>query len=172
MKINYLSIFLAGSMLFAAACGSSKKTTDVKAKGKKITPTEVKKETPKTEKSMVNYREGDKLSPMLEVAKQENKPIFMDFYTTWCAPCRMMDESLFADSEVTDFLNKNFVCLKIDAEKGNGPMLREMFEVTGFPTFVFTDANGNVIKTHRGTSSIEDFKKMARTALWKFKNPN
>ena len=96
----------------------------------------------------------------------------MDFYTTWCAPCRMMDESLFRDAEVTDFLNKNFVCLKIDAEKGNGPTLREMFEVTGYPSFVFIDNNGKVLTTHKGTSSIADFKKMARTALWRFKYPN
>lgn len=172
MKINYLSIFLAGLMLFVASCESSKKSTDTLAKGKTPKPNVTKNETPKAEKSLIEFRESDKLSPMLEVAKKENKPIFMDFYTTWCAPCRMMDESLFRDAEVTDFLNKNFVCLKIDAEKGNGPTLREMFEVTGYPSFVFIDNNGKVLTTHKGTSSIADFKKMARTALWRFKYPN
>lgn len=169
MKIKYLSLFLVGLMLVIVACDPTKK---VQTKGgtKPAKPTTTKVEE-KELKSLINFREGDKLSPMLEVAKKENKPIFLDFYTTWCAPCRMMDESLFRDSDVTDALNKNFICLKIDAEKGNGPMLREMFEVTGFPTFVFTDSNGKIIKSHRGTSSIEDFKKMMRTVMWRFKYP-
>ena len=36
-------------------------------------------------------------------AKQENKYIFIDAYTTWCGPCKMMDEYVYANDSESNF---------------------------------------------------------------------
>ena len=53
----------------------------------------------------------------LKLAKKENKVLFIDFYTTWCGPCKMMDRSTFKDKDVIDWLGKEAISIKIDAEK-------------------------------------------------------
>ncbi len=63
---------------------------------------------------------------VLQKAKQENKLIFVDLYTTWCGPCKKMAAETFPQQAVGDYFNKNFVNYKIDAEKGEGPELGEL----------------------------------------------
>ena len=54
----------------------------------------------------------------IALAKKEKKKIFVDFYTEWCGPCLNMSLTVFVLPQVGDVYNKNFVCLKIDAERG------------------------------------------------------
>ena len=53
----------------------------------------------------------------LKVAKQENKLVFIDFYTDWCGPCKKMAKEVFPQKMVGDFMNAKFVNLKLNAEK-------------------------------------------------------
>ena len=76
-------------------------------------------------------------------AKAENKLVFIDFYTEWCGPCKRMATAVFPLKEVGDFINPKFVCVKIDAEKGEGKDLAKTYNVKAYPTFVITDADGN-----------------------------
>lgn len=71
--------------------------------------------------------------------KKEKKPIFIDFYTQWCGPCLNMAENIFTLGSVGNFYNDHFVCLKIDAETGEGVELAKKYEVASFPTFVFVN---------------------------------
>tara|TARA_R110002096_G_scaffold408842_2_gene608082 strand:+ start:2141 stop:2395 length:255 start_codon:yes stop_codon:yes gene_type:complete len=41
-----------------------------------------------------------------EQAKEENKLIFVDAYTTWCGPCKIMDKNVFSDQKVGAFYNQ------------------------------------------------------------------
>lgn len=49
--------------------------------------------------------------------KKVKKQIFIDVYTTWCGPCKMMDKYTFADSSVAHILNTNFYPVKLNAEQ-------------------------------------------------------
>ena len=82
----------------------------------------------------------------LDKANQENKKLFVDVYTSWCGPCKKMAKTVFTQKEIGDFYNKNFVCFKIDAEKGEGPQIREKYSVSGYPTLMFLNAKGDVVK--------------------------
>ena len=53
----------------------------------------------------------------LKMAKEENKLLFVDCFTTWCGPCRMLSKVVFKDSLVADYFNRHFVNLKMDMEK-------------------------------------------------------
>ncbi|MFS4455689.1 thioredoxin family protein [Maribacter sp. 2304DJ31-5] len=73
----------------------------------------------------------------LTKAEQENKLVFVDFYTVWCGPCKMMDKDIFPLPEVGAYFNEKFVAIKIDAEKGEGIALAEEYKVPGYPTMVY-----------------------------------
>ena len=140
---------------------------------KKATTTNTKVEETKVEKvdTRLAFLSHDDLYLALEKAKSEKKAIFLDFYTAWCMPCRMMDESVFSDWDVAEYMAENVVSLKINAEKGRGVDLKNKFGIGAYPTFVFLGPDGTELSRKEGTSSIADFKKMAKTAVWKVKNP-
>ncbi|MCG8411739.1 MAG: thioredoxin family protein [Bacteroidales bacterium] len=83
-------------------------------------------------------------------AKAESKEIFMDFYTSWCAPCKVMAKKYFVLESVGKAFNKKFVCLKIDGEKGEGPKLVKKYGIKSYPTLVFIKENGVLIKKVQG----------------------
>ncbi|SOE20068.1 Thioredoxin [Spirosomataceae bacterium TFI 002] len=74
-------------------------------------------------------------------AKAENKLIFMDAYTTWCGPCKLLQKKVFPDVELGNFYNKEFINVKIDMENGEGPGLAAKYPVRGYPTLMFIDPN-------------------------------
>lgn len=90
-------------------------------------------------------------------AKQENKLIFMDAYTSWCAPCRFMAANVFTDPSVGEYYNAHFVNLKVDMEKGEGPDLSRRYSVMAYPTLLFIDGNGAVKSRTMGGKSASEF---------------
>jgi len=84
------------------------------------------------------------------VAQAEGKLVFVDFYTSWCGPCKMMLKDVFPLKSVGDYCNDKFVMIKIDAEKGEGPELAKRYKVEAYPTFVVIDADEKIRMVHVG----------------------
>ena len=76
---------------------------------------------------------------LLAEAKKENKPIFLDIYTTWCRPCKILDKDVFPNEKVGEFYNKNFVNYKLDAEKDEGIEIAKKYGVAQYPTLIYLD---------------------------------
>jgi thiol:disulfide interchange protein DsbD len=90
---------------------------------------------------------------MLSLAMKEAKPIFIDFYADWCAPCKELDEKTYSAPEVVA-RSRNFVMLKVDLTSADDPqseMLREKYQARGVPTLVFLEPDGREIPGLRGT---------------------
>ncbi|MFN3639897.1 MAG: thioredoxin family protein [Flavobacterium sp.] len=51
--------------------------------------------------------------------KKSPKPIFMDVYTDWCGPCKMLDKNTFSNKEVAEYINANFYAVKFNGEGNN-----------------------------------------------------
>jgi thiol:disulfide interchange protein DsbD len=77
---------------------------------------------------------------------EKNKPVIIDFYANWCAPCRELDEITFHHPDVVKLSQKDFVMVKVDLTKKDGrnyDRLLNEFNVKGVPTVVFLDVSGN-----------------------------
>ena len=90
--------------------------------------------------------EKNSFEEALAKSKEENKYIFVDFYTGWCPPCLHMVQHIFTDDQVGDAMNEAFVNLKYDAEKGEGVELAKRYNVRGYPTCLVLDSEGNVVE--------------------------
>ncbi len=75
--------------------------------------------------------------------------MFVDFFTTWCGPCKMMSNKVFPQKEVGDFMNAKFIPLKLDAEK-EGAALAKQYGVKAYPTYVVMDGDGKEVAKFSG----------------------
>lgn len=125
----------------------------------------------------------------LAAQKENPKKIFMDVYTTWCGPCKMLDKNTFSDKSVIEYVNKNYYAVKFNAE-GNEPvtyqdftytnpryqegrkgrnsqhLLAHALKVNAYPTVVFFKENGDLIQAvpgYRTPKQLEIFLKMIHT---------
>jgi thiol:disulfide interchange protein DsbD len=100
---------------------------------------------------------GDKInwqsySPqLLQNAKEESKPVILDFYADWCIPCKELDNFTFTDERIlrqSDY----FMMIKADLthfQTEETSKIREHFGIRGVPTIVFLDKAGNEISDLR-----------------------
>jgi len=82
---------------------------------------------------------------ILKEARKRNKPVIIDFYATWCTPCRELEEATFHDAAVVRLAETEFVMLKVDVTQGGNPLHEQLilhYEVKGVPTIVFLDRKG------------------------------
>jgi tetratricopeptide (TPR) repeat protein len=93
---------------------------------------------------------------ILETAEEGNKPIFIDFYTTWCGPCKKLDKVTYQDAKVIEYLN-GIVAAKYDAEKGEGEVLARKYRIKAYPTLVLLGPHGEEIDRYVGYLGPEDF---------------
>ncbi|MCX6133995.1 MAG: thioredoxin fold domain-containing protein [Ignavibacteriales bacterium] len=84
-------------------------------------------------------------------AKNQNRPVVMDFYADWCIPCLELEHKTFTDAEVISG-TKDFVRLKVDLTHFDSPeseALRKKFNISGVPTIVFIDRTGQEVASSR-----------------------
>jgi thioredoxin:protein disulfide reductase len=89
---------------------------------------------------------------VLHQAQQEGKPVIIDFYADWCAPCRELDEITLRDEKVVSLAGKSFVMIKVDLTKKDQslhPRLLQKYGVKGVPTVIFLNARGQEQKDLR-----------------------
>ncbi|GGW53591.1 thioredoxin-related protein [Winogradskyella epiphytica] len=109
------------------------------------------------------------LEEALELQKKEPKKIFMDVYTNWCGPCKMLDKNTFQNKDVADYINKHYYAVKFNAEgndkvtykgqefsnpnydpakanrRNSAHQFSRFLRVQAYPTMVFFDETGNFI---------------------------
>jgi thiol:disulfide interchange protein len=70
-------------------------------------------------------------------ARREGKPLFVDFWATWCKNCAVMEKTTFKDERVKARL-AGYIVVKVQAEKPDQSPAQEMlaaFGVRGLPGF-------------------------------------
>ena len=116
--------------------------------------------------------EKDNWENTLAKAKAENKIVFVDAYTTWCGPCKKMDAKTFPDKKVGDFYNKNFINIKVDAEKGDGLGIAEKYKVNSYPTLFFVNSDAELVHSSVGAKNPEELINLGELVVTMVKDPN
>ena len=101
----------------------------------------------------------------MQKARTQNKPVLIDFYADWCAPCKLMDQRVYPDRQVIA-QSQNWITVKVNGEKR--PDVMQAYGVSGFPTLVFAHGNGQPIKI---VSAYQDAPQLVQTmqdafSLW------
>lgn len=92
----------------------------------------------------------------VNLAKNENKYIFIDCYTEWCTWCKVMDKETFTDPQVSDFINQQFIPLKLDMEKPAQTALGAKYRVRMFPSFLVFNPEGTLVYRIHGFRKAPD----------------
>jgi thioredoxin-related protein len=126
------------------------------------------------------------MNEALAAQKKQPKKILMDAYTTWCGPCRLMDEKTFTNKDVVNYVNQHFYAVKFNAEGTEEVMYQDFnytnpnydsnrkgrnsqhffadaLKINGYPSLVFFDEQSNVIAPimgYRTPEQLEIFLKM------------
>lgn len=104
---------------------------------------------------------GIKFTPVsfakaLEIAKEKDKIIFIDAYTSWCGPCKRMAATSFKEENVGKLYNSKFINLKIDVEQSpDGPEIARLYKIKAFPTLLYIKPNGKLEKSIVGFQTGE-----------------
>lgn len=115
------------------------------------------------ENNTIRFTNGT-FNEALQAAAKSGKLVFVDCYTSWCAPCKWMEKNVFVNDTIHQYFNKQFINFKVDMEKGEGVSLRERYKVTSFPTYLFVDAKGNQVHRTGSRLSVLDFITEAKRA--------
>jgi len=144
---SLITCFICLSLL--SSCGTAKKSND----GNTTSP------------YTFNFEQYDKLSEVTDLAKSEGKLVFLDVYTDWCLPCKMMDKDVFTDKKLGSFFNEHFISCKVNAEKGTGPLIADLYKVPGYPTLLFLDGDGKVLIQKSGAAYQREMYELAEEAM-------
>ena len=122
----------------------------------------------------------------LEAQEKEPRKIFMDVYTDWCGPCKLLDKNTFQNADVAKYVNENYYAVKFNAEgtesidyqdfvytnpnydpnregRNSQHLFAQAMKINAYPSVVFFDEEGNLIQPlpgYKTPQQLEIFLKM------------
>ncbi|MBF0234733.1 MAG: thioredoxin fold domain-containing protein [Desulfamplus sp.] len=84
----------------------------------------------------------------ITIAKEQNKKVFLYFHAQWCGYCRKMEGSTFQDKALIDYMNANFIAIKVDSDVEK--KIAETYNVRGLPTSWFLKSNSDKLSNMPG----------------------
>ncbi|PCJ66549.1 MAG: hypothetical protein COA58_07150 [Bacteroidetes bacterium] len=118
--------------------------------------------TTTTPSHSITWMNDISLKEALASATESNKPVFIDVSTSWCGYCKKMKKKVYTDHAVSDYLSKNYISVKIDAEKGEGIHIAKQFDIRAYPTQIIVDKNGRVQSKNVGYQDANELLKFIR----------
>lgn len=98
--------------------------------------------------NLVTYNEA------LEISKQNNKPILIDFSAVWCANCYELKEKVFVNEDLKNFIDDNLIFTEVDVDKYKN--ISDEYNVKWLPWIIVIDSDKNILYTKNSFSSFDD----------------
>lgn len=101
-------------------------------------------------------------------AKKTNKYIFLDAFTTWCAPCKIMTKEVFTKKEAGSYFNSHFINVAVQFDKTKNDQeltkswyndvkrLQIEYKIDSYPTYLFFNSDGELVYKIIGASENAD----------------
>lgn len=96
-----------------------------------------------------SYNKGIKL------VKDLNKKGFIYFSAVWCPPCKELKKKTFADKKVIEYLNDNFVSIKVDIDKEE--KITKKYDARRIPKLYFLNEDGSELTFRLGYVEPKEF---------------
>lgn len=90
----------------------------------------------------------------LELSKQNNKPILIDFSAVWCANCYELKEKVFVNEELKKIIDDNLIFTEVDVDKYKN--ISDEYNVKWLPWIIVIDSDKNILYTKNSFSSFDD----------------
>ena len=100
---------------------------------------------------------GRDFAAALAAAKSGKQRVFVDFQTTWCGPCRQMEQLVYTAKDVVEAA-RDVVPVVLDGDEQRA--LVEQYRVTAYPTMLLLDADGKELRRavgYRGVAAMVAF---------------
>ena len=95
------------------------------------------------------------LEAALAKAGETDKMVVIDFFATWCGPCKQMDKETWPHEDVVAWVEKHAILIKVDVDIEEA--LAKEFNITGMPTVVFLKADKSEISRFSGGYPASEF---------------
>jgi thioredoxin-related protein len=99
-----------------------------------------------------NYAQGDHIDfkpgtfeETISLLHASDRLIFVTATADWCEVCKLMEQSVFTDQRVTSYYNSNFYNLKLNIEKGTGPLFAARYGIDTLPSMLFLTTDGTLL---------------------------
>jgi len=167
-------IFIIFSTIFLLSFSHVVTSQTVDAKSPTVSQP-VNKTTPVKKIKWMSFEQAYQLN------KKKPKKIFIDVYTDWCGWCKRMDATTFIDPVIVEYMNKNFYCVKMDAERKDTVVIdgvtfinpnpqsrRSTHQLAvellqgklSYPSYVFLNEKSQMLTVIPGYQQAKDFEPM------------
>jgi thiol-disulfide isomerase/thioredoxin len=99
-----------------------------------------------------------------KTAADEHKVVLIDFYTTWCAPCKMLDAQTWSDAGVAKVVEGAAIALRLDAEH-DGKAIADRYKINAYPTILIVKPDGTEMDRLVGYRPPDEFIPEFKSAL-------
>ncbi|MEP7375967.1 MAG: thioredoxin family protein [Chitinophagaceae bacterium] len=125
----------------------------------------------------IKWTTGFSWEQVKQKAAAENKYIFLDCFTTWCGPCKMMDEYVYSKDAIGNYFNDKFISVRVqmDVAKNDDAFIKSWYNdakeisdrylIEGYPSFLFFSSNGVFVHKDMGVKDADGFILVGQTAL-------
>ena len=175
VALTALTGLMAFTSIFAGVPGATAASTSKAppAKGVKTKKSPAKKAVKSKHKTGVAVSKAPtvhwltSLPEALQGAQKSHKPVLVDFYTTWCGPCKMLDQYTYPNAEFVRE-SRQWVMVKLDAEASpENVRAARTYQVTGYPTLAFMKSDGTLMGGAVGYWDAPGLIKLMREAVAK-----
>lgn len=93
----------------------------------------------------------------LEKAEKTDQPVLVKVGTEWCSACNAFSAAVAENAELQGAIAADAILVQVDAEKGAGVDLAKSYGVKAYPTFLLTDAEGELLDRWTGFKNAAGF---------------